>query len=87
MARDDVIASLRDPTLRISRRKAEILLDLANGMVTKEIAQARNLSAHTVAEYIERLELLLRARSRAHLISRAYEHGFLPLDQGRFTNY
>lgn len=54
-----------------------ILRHLANGMQSKEIAARVDRSCSTVESYIRDLFLKLEARSRVHLIARAFYTGAL----------
>lgn len=49
---------------RLTRREREVLLLVARGMTTREIAQLLHLSPHTVREYIDGGVAKLGARNR-----------------------
>jgi len=59
-----------------------ILLDIAGGYQSKEIAGRIGRSKATVENYVRLLCAKLGARSRAHMISLAYARGLLPVSDG-----
>ncbi|MFS8104308.1 helix-turn-helix transcriptional regulator [Lentzea alba] len=61
------------PTLR----QKEVLSLLVEGFSDGEIAAALWISARTVRHHIAELRILLGARNRTHLVSRAYVLGVL----------
>ncbi|HEV2738978.1 MAG TPA: LuxR C-terminal-related transcriptional regulator [Candidatus Elarobacter sp.] len=54
-----------------------VLHGLADGLHSKEIAARISRSAGTVEFYVRTLYLKLQARSRAQLVARAFERGYL----------
>lgn len=65
------------PTNSLSSMELSIINALANGLQSKEIASDLDRSRATVEFYIRVLFIKLDARSRAHLVARAYETGLL----------
>lgn len=61
----------------LSNIEITIINSLANGLQSKEIASDLDRSRATVEFYIRMLFVKLDARSRAHLVARAYEAGLL----------
>ena len=61
----------------VSQTELQILQSLARGNQSKEIAGELDRSRATVEFYIRMLYAKLRARSRAHLVARAYETGLI----------
>ncbi len=58
--------------------KREIILRaLADGLQTEEIAEKVGLSPHTVDTHIDLMRATLKARNRAQLISRGFDHDLL----------
>ncbi len=63
--------SVRADTL-LTRREMEVILLLANGMTSNEIAKELGISSHTVDWYINGLHEKLNAKNRQHLIALAF---------------
>jgi DNA-binding NarL/FixJ family response regulator len=61
----------------LSAIEMAVLCDIALGYQSKEIAQRLNRSKPTIETYVRMLCAKLNARSRAHLIARAYDLGIL----------
>lgn len=62
---------------RLTPRQAEVLALVAQGASDNEIAMQLCLSAKTVSWYVKEIRTLLRARSRAHAVALALQHGLL----------
>jgi two-component system response regulator DesR len=58
-----------------SPREREVLKILARGATNQEIAEMLMISETTVRSHVQSLRGKLRARSRAELVARAFEHG------------
>lgn len=63
----------------LSAIELAILRDIASGYHSKEIAVRLGRSKPTIEMYVRMLCAKLAARSRAHLVSRAYEMELLEL--------
>ena len=61
----------------LTTTEVRILEGLADGLQSKEIASRIGRSTATVEFHIRSLYLKMLARSRAHLVARAYDEGFL----------
>ena len=68
-----------DQQLRISEREVRILEALAEGADSDELADRIALSKGTIEAEIRKLFSKLGARSRHHLVARAFHLGILPL--------
>lgn len=64
----------------ITDTEAAILLHIACGKMSKEIAKEVRMSIFTVESYIKILMAKLCARTRAHLVARAVSGGVLTLE-------
>jgi DNA-binding CsgD family transcriptional regulator len=63
----------------LSGREREVLLLIARGFSAKEVAQQTNLSPRTVEHHVENIRNKLRARNRAHIVSKALAFGAISL--------
>jgi DNA-binding CsgD family transcriptional regulator len=63
--------------IELSRREREVLLWVANGLVTKAIARRLNLSPYTVDVHIARAMKRLGARTRSEAASLAIRQGLI----------
>jgi len=63
--------------IRLSRRQREVLALVAQGASDNEIAIQLCLSAKTVSWYVKEIRARLEARSRAHAVALALQHGLL----------
>ncbi len=68
---------LREETPKLTAREYEILLQVAQGMTNKEIANTLVLSVKTVDSHVAKLMKKLVLNNRAQLTAYAYQHGFL----------
>ncbi len=68
--------------MRITDTDKTVLLCLAQGMQSKEIAVSLGRSKPTVESYIRTLLIKLDARSRAQLVAIAMEGGMIHLTGG-----
>ena len=64
-------------TASLSTMEMSILTALASGLQSKEIASELDRSRATIEFYIRILFVKMDARSRAHLVARAYEAGLI----------
>ena len=65
----------------LSGREQEVLLLIARGFSAKEVAQRTKLSPRTVEHHVENIRHKLRARNRAHIVSKALAFGAIVLDE------
>jgi DNA-binding NarL/FixJ family response regulator len=66
-------------TAELSRQERKVLLELARGSSTEEIAEGMHLTTHTIRSHIRNLMRKLRARSRAHAVAIACTEGIIDL--------
>ena len=64
----------------LSPREQQVTQLLANGLTGEQIAQLLFLSPETVRTHIRNAMQGLGARTRAHLVARALEHGLITLE-------
>ena len=69
-----------NPTVRVSEQELAILAALADGARGDEIARRTCTARTTVETHIRILFEKLRARSRSHLVARAFRDGILTPD-------
>jgi DNA-binding CsgD family transcriptional regulator len=65
----------------ITPRELEVLVLVADGCSTSDIAKALWITEETVRTHVRRLLERLDARTRAHAVSIAYQEGLLPPDE------
>ena len=63
--------------LSLTRREAEVLAFLADGMTSNEIGRALKISTHTVDWYMNGLQDKFSARNRPHLLALAFRMGLV----------
>lgn len=61
----------------LTEREKEVLQHVSRGYTNTEIAQTLNLSQRTVEKYREILLMKAQSRNTAHLITRAFQYGWL----------
>lgn len=61
----------------LSKREFDVMKDIANGYVAKEISYRLSISESTVDQYIKQARLKLNAKNRAHAVSLMFKHGML----------
>jgi DNA-binding CsgD family transcriptional regulator len=66
--------------LHLSAMELCILVGLANGRQSKEIAALVGLSRPTVEQYVQRLRVRYNALSRTHLVACAFRYGTIKPD-------
>lgn len=64
---------------RVTRRRHEVLGQIARGQDTEGIARALRLSENTVKTHIRHLLKQFKARNRAHLLRLAFDAGVLEI--------
>ena len=64
----------------LSEREREVLILIAKGLSAKEVAQKTKLSPRTVEHHVENIRNKLRARNRAHIVSKALAFGEITLN-------
>ncbi|MEO0468584.1 MAG: response regulator transcription factor, partial [Bacteroidota bacterium] len=74
--RTELLAN-QDGPHSLTIREREVLLFLASGRTTREIAVELAISEQTILTYRKRLQQKLDAANVAHLISRAFHEGYL----------
>jgi len=77
--------------VHLTDREQEILELVAVGLSAKEIAKAAFIAPRTVERHIENIRLKVRAKNRAHLITRAIASGLIgaiaaPEEPGLFAH-
>lgn len=65
---------------RLSNREIEVLRCLADGLSTREIAQALSISTSTVKSHVARLLVKVDVRDRLQVVTEAYRTGFVSVD-------
>lgn len=70
--------SLSSPTL-FNDRELEVLKYVLLGLSNKEVARRLGRSPRTVDRYVEIVRFKLRAKNRAHMVTRALSAGLLEL--------
>lgn len=63
--------------LSLTRREAEVLAFLADGMTSNEIGRTLKISTHTVDWYMNGLQDKFSARNRPHLLALAFRMGLV----------
>ena len=63
--------------LELTRREAEVLQLIADGLLNKQIAQRLFISPETVKSCVESLRMKLDASNRAHAASIGIRHGLI----------
>lgn len=63
--------------LRLSAIELGVLIELANGRQSKEIAEILGRSTATIELHVQRLRARFNAQSRAHLIACAFRAGVI----------
>jgi DNA-binding NarL/FixJ family response regulator len=83
VARLDALTGRPPSADDLSERERDVLTHLAAGETNREIADALNISPHTVRRHVEHIFAKLGVTSRAAATAHAYEHGLLArADQG-----
>jgi LuxR family transcriptional regulator len=62
---------------QLTRREMEVILLLADGLTSHEIAKQLTISNHTVDWYINGLQEKLKARNRQHVVALAFRLGLV----------
>lgn len=61
----------------LTAREREILVLVARGLSTREVAQEVKIAPRTVDRHIENARLKLGARNRTHMVARAMAEGVM----------
>jgi DNA-binding CsgD family transcriptional regulator len=64
---------------QLSKRERRVLLELARGATTEEIAESLHLTTHTVRSHIRNILRKLQAKSRAHAVAIACCDGIIDI--------
>lgn len=64
---------------QLSKRERRVLLELARGATTEEIAESLHLTTHTVRSHIRNILRKLQAKSRAHAVAIACCDGMIDI--------
>jgi DNA-binding NarL/FixJ family response regulator len=70
-------ATTQNPLTALSDREQEVLVDLARGLVCKQVAANRGISLHTVRTYIRRIYEKLQVRTIAEAVATAIRSGLV----------
>ncbi|MFB9949721.1 LuxR family transcriptional regulator [Rhizobium puerariae] len=62
---------------QLTRREMEVIVLLADGLTSNEIAKSLDISSHTVDWYINGLQEKLRAKNRQHVVASAFRLGLV----------
>jgi LuxR family transcriptional regulator len=63
--------------LSLTQREAEVLQMVADGLVSKQIAQTLHLSTETIKSCLDGVRVKLDASNRAHAVTIALRHGLI----------
>ncbi|MGE7912911.1 response regulator transcription factor [Lysinibacillus xylanilyticus] len=63
--------------ISLSKRELEVMMQVANGNSTKEIANVMDLSELTINQYVKSAIKKLKAKNRSHAISLLYQQGII----------
>jgi DNA-binding CsgD family transcriptional regulator len=67
----------KESDIDLTKRQAEILIHLAEGLSNAEIARALNISVNTVRTHVQSLLDRLEAHSRVEAVAKAFREGLL----------
>ncbi|CAN7529943.1 LuxR family transcriptional regulator [Neorhizobium sp. LjRoot104] len=62
---------------QLTRREMEVIVLLADGLTSNEVAKSLDISSHTVDWYINGLQEKLRAKNRQHVVASAFRLGLI----------
>jgi len=62
---------------QLTRREMEVIVLLADGLTSNEIARTLDISSHTVDWYINGLQEKLKAKNRQHVVASAFRMGLV----------
>ncbi|MGK9051618.1 LuxR family transcriptional regulator [Neorhizobium sp. CSC1952] len=62
---------------QLTRREMEVIVLLADGLTSNEIAKSLDISSHTVDWYINGLQEKLKAKNRQHVVASAFRLGLV----------
>jgi DNA-binding CsgD family transcriptional regulator len=63
--------------LELTRREAEVLQLVADGLINKQIAQRLYLSPETIKSQVNAIRMKLDATTRSHAVSIGIRHGLI----------
>jgi DNA-binding NarL/FixJ family response regulator len=66
-------------TAQLSKRERRVLIELARGATTDEMAATLHLTTHTVRSHVRNILRKLQARSRAHAVAIACSEGIIDI--------
>ena len=67
-------------TARLSSRERRVLIELARGSGTEEIADTLHLTTHTIRSHIRNIMRKLSAKSRAHAVAIGWYEGLIDIE-------
>jgi DNA-binding NarL/FixJ family response regulator len=67
-------------TARLSNRERRVLIELARGSGTEEIADTLHLTTHTIRSHIRNIMRKLSAKSRAHAVAIGWYEGLIDIE-------
>ena len=76
--------AVRDSRPRVTRREQEVLVLIAHGYSTAEIARALWITEDTVKTHVRRVLRRLGARTRAHAVAIAFREGLWRRDDDSY---
>jgi DNA-binding NarL/FixJ family response regulator len=65
---------------KLSDRESRVLIELARGSTTEEIAEELHLTTHTIRSHVRNIMRKLKARSRAHAVAIGCREGLIDVD-------
>jgi LuxR family transcriptional regulator len=71
----DELEAVPSVETRLTRREMEVIVLLADGLTSNEIAKTLEISSHTVDWYINGLQEKLKAKNRQHVVASAFRLG------------
>ncbi|QKY70287.1 response regulator transcription factor [Lentibacillus sp. CBA3610] len=73
----ELVRETYDEQQLLSKREFEVMKGVANGLLTKEIAESYSISELTVKQYIKLARNKLNASNRAHAVAKMFRLGIL----------
>jgi NarL family two-component system response regulator YdfI len=76
-------APVKQKTFDLTEREREVLVGVARGERSKDIARHLGIAERTVRAYLTNIYAKLNVTSRASAVTTAIRHGILPADEGK----